>query len=168
MGLLGRGDAGVSRAGQSRGAQHLLHGRLVAEIVGGSAAHAGNAEFFPHLAKRYLEFFKGTEQAVDFAHIAAGLPDACSDMAGVECIGNLLVGGQFFAHRVRHPVERVLADQADTGIRERTRGFNEAQSGLQQKRGDEHNVWHNVDRTLAGGASHCLRGAKRSMICGRM
>ena len=117
--LGGTGDQSVRGAGHAGFAEHLLHLRLVAHVVGGLLVHPLDPHRLPHLGERHLELFERADEALHPAHLATEPAHRLGDLPRIEGVLDAPVPGQAVAQHGRDALERVAGDQPEPHAGER-------------------------------------------------
>jgi hypothetical protein len=152
-GLRRRRDGAVLRAGQAVPPQLVFHAGFVSKQIGRLHGRAGHAERLAHLCELNLHRLEDARDPVQFAVPALERPRGFDELPGVEGVAHL--------HAIREEASVgaprglvVDAEQADAV--EAGDGPGEAQGGLEGVGGDEKDVSHRKQLSMAatdGGVS---------------
>ena len=75
-------------------AEHVLHPRLVAHVVGGLLVHALDPHGLAHLGERHLELLERADETLDPAHLVPEPGHRLGDLTRVQGVVDSPVPGQ--------------------------------------------------------------------------
>ena len=127
----------MPRHGHARRPQHVLHPRLLAEVLRGLLGHPLDAEAVAHVPERHLQLLEHADQAVHATQVLGERSGCIGDLLRVGGVVDAIVTGEAGAHGLGEALFGILADQPQTDIRQRRRRGDEAHRGLEKEGSDE-------------------------------